>query len=92
MRLLTISRDELLLKRLLEHPNLHYGLTAEAAYHYLLGRSHEDRFQEKWRSSSRSLAFWMKKMGFTGVRKGDTNRYFWGIENNDTEMPNPQPS
>ena len=89
---MTMSRDDIILKRLLQHPNLHYGLTAEAAYHYLLGRSHDDRFQEKWRTSSRSLAFWMKKMGFKGIRQGDTNRYFWELETNEEESADAQPS
>jgi hypothetical protein len=71
------ERDREVLSILLEHPYLHDGLTAEAAFNYLLGRLHIDRRQEKWRSSIRATSFWMKKQGFNVERKGPFNRYFW---------------
>jgi hypothetical protein len=73
----TEKRNQEILSVLLEHPYLHDGLTAEAAFNYLLGRLHVDRRQEKWRSSIRSTSFWMKKQGFKVERKGPFNRYFW---------------
>lgn len=73
------ERDGEILSILLEHPYLHDGLTAEAAFNYLLGRTHNDRRQEGWRSSIRKTSFWMKKVGFRVVRTGPYNRYFWDI-------------
>jgi len=74
------ERDQEILSILLEHPYLHDGLTAEAAYNYLLGRTYTDRRQERWKRSSRTLAFWMKKMNFESVRTGDVNKYHWRNE------------
>lgn len=71
------ERDGELLQLLLEHPFLDDGLTAEGAYNYLLGRTHHERRQERWRQSSRVLAYWMKKMGFSSTRTGDVNKYTW---------------
>ena len=76
------ERDKEVLQILLEHPFLHDGLTAEGAYNYLLGRTHADKRQERWRRSSRTLAFWMKKMGFASKRTGDVNKYSWNQEEN----------
>ena len=69
--------DKEMLAILLEHPFLGDGLTAEGAYNYLLGRTHQDKRQERWKRSSRTLAFWMKKMGFDSKRTGDVNKYRW---------------
>jgi len=77
MRVTQNERNEKLLNILLEHPYLHDGMTAEAAYNYLLGRTHSDRRNEKWRKSPRTLAYWMKRRGFDSQRSGDVNRYFW---------------
>ena len=74
------ERDEKLLGILLEHPYLHDGMNAEAAYNYLLGRTHNDRRNEKWRKSVRTLAYWMKRSGFDSQRSGDVNRYFWIVK------------
>jgi hypothetical protein len=71
------ERDQEILSFLLQHPFLGDGLTAEGAYNYLLGRTFSDRRQERWKRSSRTLAFWMKKMGFDSVRTGDVNKYYW---------------
>ena len=71
------ERDKEILAILLEHPFLGDGLTAEGAYNYLLGRTHQDKRQERWKRSSRTLAFWMKKMGFDSKRTGDVNKYRW---------------
>jgi len=76
----TNDRDQEVLGILLEHPFLHDGLTAEGAYNYLLGRTHSDQRQERWKRSSRTLAFWMKKMGFASQRTGDVNKYSWNQE------------
>ena len=77
------ERTQQLLDILLEHPFLHDGLTAEAAFNYLLGRTHFDRRQEKWRTSVRAFAFWLKKNGFLVVRKTQVNRYFWPQQDRD---------
>lgn len=71
------NRDEVILAALLEHPFLHDGISAESAYNYLLGRTHYDRRQEKWRESSRKTAFWLIQRGFIVVRSGSKNKYFW---------------
>ncbi len=78
------ERDRYILSLLLEHPYLHDGLTAESGYNYLLGRTHNDRRNEKWRKSTRTFAFWLKRGGFRSFRMGDVNRYFW-IEENEEE-------
>jgi hypothetical protein len=77
------ERDQRVLNLLLEHPYLNDGLTAEGAYHYLLGRTHSERKQEVWRRSARALSFWMKKNGFDVVRNSQVNRYFWPTESSD---------
>ena len=82
------ERDREVLSILLEHPYLHDGLTAEAAFNYLLGRLHIDRRQEKWRSSIRATSFWMKKQGFEVERKSTFNRYFWVVQ---TELDYSEP-
>jgi len=73
------DRDVLVLELLLEHPYLHDGLTAESGYNYLLGRTHNDRRNEKWRKSTRTFAYWLKRNGFNSTRIGDVNRYFWPV-------------
>jgi len=78
------DRDGVVLSILLEHPYLHGGLTSEAAFHYLLGRLHDDRRQESWRKSARTLAFWMKRQGFEVVKKSQMNLYLWPQESQDT--------
>ncbi len=82
----TNDRDQEVLGILLEHPFLHDGLTAEGAYNYLLGRTHSDKRQERWKRSSRTLAFWMKKMGFASKRTGDVNKYSWLSENRENVL------
>ena len=77
------ERDKEILEILLEHPFLGDGLTAEGAYNYLLGRTHQDKRQERWKRSSRTLAFWMKKMGFASKRTGDVNKYRWLSKNHE---------
>ena len=72
----TNERDGEILQLLLEHPFLDDGISAEGAYNYLLGRTHHQKRQERWKQSSRVLAYWMKKMGFTSTRTGDVNKYF----------------
>ena len=74
------ERDRVILSLLLEHPYLHDGLSAEAGYNYVLGRTHYDRKNEKWRKSARSFAYWMKRNGFRSERVGDINRYYWDEE------------
>lgn len=76
------ERDEEILQLLLEHPFLDDGISAEGAYNYLLGRTHHQKRQERWKQSSRILAYWMKKMGFTSTRTGDVNKYTWPKEEN----------
>jgi hypothetical protein len=77
----TVSeRDHEILQLLLEHPFLNDGLSAEGAYNYLLGRTHSEKRQERWKQSSRILAYWMKKMGFASTRTGDVNKYSWPQE------------
>tara|TARA_B100000902_G_C26868604_1_gene696625 strand:- start:208 stop:477 length:270 start_codon:yes stop_codon:yes gene_type:complete len=71
------ERDGEILQLLLEHPFLDDGISAEGAYNYLLGRTHHQKRQERWKQSSRVLAYWMKKMGFTSRRTGDVNKYSW---------------
>ena len=71
------ERDHHILSILLQHPYLHDGLTAESGYHYLLGRTHRDRRNEQWRKSPRTFAYWLKRSGFSAIRMGDVNRYFW---------------
>ena len=78
----TSDRDQELLKLLLEHPFLDDGISAEGAYNYLLGRTFHQKRQERWKQSSRVLAYWMKKMGFTSTRTGDVNKYSWPKEEN----------
>ena len=78
------KRDEVILDALLDHPYLHGGITAEAAWNYLLGRMHHSRHQEKWRESSRKLAFWLKSQGFISVRSGSVNKYHWVVKDNTT--------
>ena len=73
----TNERDGELLVLLLEHPFLDDGISAEGAYNYLLGRTHHQKRQERWKQSSRILAYWMKKMGFDSTRTGDVNKYSW---------------
>jgi hypothetical protein len=73
----TSDRDHEILQLLLEHPFLDDGLSAEGAYNYLLGRTHHQKRQERWKQSSRILAYWMKKMGFASIRTGDVNKYSW---------------
>jgi len=73
----TNERDKELLTLLLEHPFLDDGISAEGAYNYLLGRTHHQKRQERWKQSSRILAYWMKKMGFDSTRTGDVNKYSW---------------
>ncbi len=73
----TSDRDQEILKLLLEHPFLDDGISAEGAYNYLLGRTFHQKRQERWKQSSRVLAYWMKKMGFTSTRTGDVNKYSW---------------
>ena len=73
----TNERDGEILQLLLEHPFLDDGISAEGAYNYLLGRTHHQKRQERWKQSSRVLAYWMKKMGFTSTRTGDVNKYSW---------------
>ena len=73
----TNERDGEILQLLLEHPFLDDGISAEGAYNYLLGRTHHQKRQERWKQSSRVLAYWMKKMGFTSTRTGDVNKYTW---------------
>ena len=76
------DRDQEILKLLLEHPFLDDGISAEGAYNYLLGRTFHQKRQERWKQSSRVLAYWMKKMGFTSTRTGDVNKYSWPKEEN----------
>jgi hypothetical protein len=76
------ERDGEILQVLLEHPFLDDGISAEGAYNYLLGRTHHEKRQERWKQSSRVLAYWMKKMGFTSTRTGDVNKYSWPKEQN----------
>jgi len=71
------DRDQEILKLLLEHPFLDDGISAEGAYNYLLGRTFHQKRQERWKQSSRVLAYWMKKMGFASTRTGDVNKYSW---------------
>ena len=78
----TSDRDQEILKLLLEHPFLDDGISAEGAYNYLLGRTFHQKRQERWKQSSRVLAYWMKKMGFTSTRTGDVNKYSWPKEEN----------
>lgn len=78
------NRDEVILEALLAHPYLHGGITAEAAWNYLLGRMHHDRRREKWRESSRKLAFWLKGQGFISVRSGSVNKYHWVVKDHTT--------
>ena len=71
------ERNEVILAALLEHPFLHHGFSAESAWNYMLGRMHHDRHQEKWRESSRKMAFWLKNQGFVGINNGSINKYHW---------------
>ena len=71
------------LNMLLEHPFLDDGLTAEGAFNYLVGRVVEGKCFVPIRSS-RELAFWMKKNGFSVVRNSQMNRYFWPQQVGDT--------
>ena len=73
----TNERDNEILQLLLEHPFLDDGISAEGAYNYLLGRTYFEKRQERWKQSSRVLAYWMKKMGFASTRTGDVNKYTW---------------
>ena len=73
----TNERDGEILQLLLEHPFLDDGISAEGAYNYLLGRTYFEKRQERWKQSSRVLAYWMKKMGFASTRTGDVNKYTW---------------
>ncbi len=81
----TNERDGEILQLLLEHPFLDDGISAEGAYNYLLGRTHHQKRQERWKQSSRVLAYWMKKMGFTSTRTGDVNKYFWPKQDSQLE-------
>jgi len=76
----TNERDGEILQLLLDHPFLDDGISAEGAYNYLLGRTHNQKRQERWKQSSRILAYWMKKMGFASTRTGDVNKYSWPKE------------
>jgi hypothetical protein len=71
------ERDEKLLNVLLQHPYLHDGLTASEAFHYLLGRMHDDRRSEKWRSSVRTMSYWLKYRGFRIDKGGPFHKYYW---------------
>jgi|TARA_B110001454_G_scaffold218261_1_gene245779 hypothetical protein len=74
------EREHHILGLLLEHPYLHDGITAEAGYNYVMGRTHTDRRNEQWRKSARTFAFWLKRCGFNATRQGDVNRYYWITE------------
>ncbi len=78
-----VKQKTVVLTMLLEHPFLEDGLTAEGAFNYLVGRVVEGKCFVPIRSS-RELAFWMKKNGFSVVRNSQMNRYFWPGETEDT--------
>ena len=78
-----VKQNTGVLTMLLEHPFLGEGLTAEGAFNYLVGRVVEGKCFVPIRSS-RELAFWMKKNGFSVVRNSQMNRYFWPSELADT--------
>jgi hypothetical protein len=77
------NKKTVVLDMLLEHPFLDDGLTAEGAFNYLVGRVVEGKCFVGIKSS-RELAFWMKKNGFTVVRNSQMNRYFWPRQEPDT--------
>jgi len=77
------KQKTVVLDMLLEHPFLEKGLTAEGAFNYLVGRVVEGKCFVPIRSS-RELAFWMKKNGFSVVRNSQMNRYFWPEQDQDT--------
>ena len=70
------TQTSVVLDMLLEHPFLGEGLTAEGAFNYIVGRVVEGKSFVGIKSS-RELAFWMKKNGFSVVRNSQMNRYFW---------------
>ena len=76
------TQTTVVLDMLLEHPFLGDGLTAEGAFNYLVGRVVEGRCFIGIKSS-RELAFWMKKNGFSVVRNSQMNRYFWPQQESD---------
>ena len=77
------KQKTVVLDMLLEHPFLDDGLTAEGAFNYLVGRVVEGKCFVGIKSS-RELAFWMKKNGFTVVRNSQMNRYIWPRQEPDT--------
>jgi len=78
-----LKQKTVVLDMLLEHPFLEQGLTAEGAFNYLVGRVVEGKCFVPIKSS-RELAFWMKKNGFSVVRNSQMNRYFWPQQLEDT--------
>ena len=76
------KQTTLVLDMLLEHPFLDDRLTAEGAFNYLVGRVVEGKCFVGIKSS-RELAFWMKKNGFSVVRNSQMNRYFWPQQDQD---------
>ena len=76
------KQTTLVLDMLLEHPFLDDGLTAEGAFNYLVGRVVEGKCFVGIKSS-RELALWMKKNGFSVVRNSQMNRYFWPQQDQD---------
>ena len=70
------TQTSVVLDMLLEHPFLGEGLTAEGAFNYIVGRVVEGKSFVGIKSS-RELAFWMKRNGFSVVRNSRMNRYFW---------------
>lgn len=71
------KRDRHLLSLLLDYPYLHDGITAEAGLNYLLGRTHNDRRNERWRLSIKAFAWWLKRMGFSSVSGPTVYKYYW---------------
>ena len=76
------TQTSVVLDMLLEHPFLGEGLTAEA-FNYIVGRVVEGKSFVGIKSS-RELAFWMKKNGFSVVRNSQMNRYFWPSKTENT--------
>ena len=77
------TQTSVVLDMLLEHPFLGEGLTAEGAFNYIVGRVVEGKSFVGIKSS-RELAFWMKKNGFSVVRNSHMNRYFWPSKTENT--------